>query len=215
MAMGREWHPDCFRCAEEGCALLLEHVQFDGREGEGVYCMVHFEEVSLMSFCCGRLQLTRFLQQHYAEKCFHCKTPIADSEYINISDPLLLPPTAIRTYHATHFFCANCGDPFVDPSSLAKGKEYTLAKPYLVHKGYAYCEGCDLRMYKPKCVRCKKGIAADWIEAGEQKYHEACFKCVVSRVVLLSAYPFALVVISRSPRILCLHSPSPSSRERS
>lgn len=61
MAMGREWHPGCFRCSEEGCGLLLEMIQFDGREEEvetddndtsqeprtelRVYCMVHFEEV--------------------------------------------------------------------------------------------------------------------------------------------------------------------------
>ena len=34
MAFGAQWHPDCFRCDEEGCGTLLEHVQFDGRDGK-------------------------------------------------------------------------------------------------------------------------------------------------------------------------------------
>lgn len=53
MALGKEWHPECFSCSKEGCGVLLEHVQFDGKKdgeeggGEGeVFCMVHYEEVS-------------------------------------------------------------------------------------------------------------------------------------------------------------------------
>ncbi|KAK4700407.1 small subunit ribosomal protein S3Ae, partial [Phenoliferia sp. Uapishka_3] len=46
MAFGGQWHPDCFRCDQDGCGTLLEHVQFDGKDGQ-VFCMVHFEEVGL------------------------------------------------------------------------------------------------------------------------------------------------------------------------
>lgn len=70
IAMGREWHPDCFRCCEKACGQLLEMVQFDGCEEDvedgdedvdnvdetreprkelRVYCMVHYEEVSVRS----------------------------------------------------------------------------------------------------------------------------------------------------------------------
>ncbi|KAI5474192.1 zinc finger, LIM-type protein [Pseudohyphozyma bogoriensis] len=143
------WHPDCFVCEEEDCEERLEHVQFEVTEEEvddeeqddgyggmeageakrvvkRVWCMVHFEE-------------------RFARTCFHCKTPIADSSYLTITDARLLPATpATRTYHALHFFCADCGDPFVDPKSLspAKSKEEAKASPYMVHKGHAYCERC-------------------------------------------------------------------------
>lgn len=120
--------------------------------------------------------------QLYYDECFHCKTRIAASEFITIDDPDLTPPGP-RTYHSDHFFCAECGDPFVDPKSLAKGREYTEALPYIAVKGYAYCEKCDLRKFRPRCAsaRCNKApIAADWLEAGGKKWHEDCFRCVVS-----------------------------------
>ncbi|KAM0752440.1 hypothetical protein T439DRAFT_379500 [Meredithblackwellia eburnea MCA 4105] len=159
MAFGGQWHPDCFRCDQEGCGTLLEHVQFEGRD-DRVYCMVHYEEL-------------------FASVCFQCKTPIADQEYLTITDPSLHPPVGTRTYHALHFFCADCGDPFVDPKSLAKGREGTLADPYMVHEGYAYCFKCDVRLWKPKCSKgCKKGIGGDWVEALGAKWHPECFCCV-------------------------------------
>lgn len=137
---------------------MLEHIQFDGRDGK-VYCMVHYEEL-------------------YASVCFQCKTPIADEDYLTISDPTLLPSVPTRTYHALHFFCASCGDPFVDPKSLARGREGTLADPYMVHDGYAYCQRCDVRLWKPKCKGCKKGIGGDWVEAVGGVWHPECFSCV-------------------------------------
>lgn len=74
VALGREWHPDCFRCADESCGARLEVMEFEGtpedwedaeeghvkaeNEGEDeggpekreslrgkAWCMVHFEEV--------------------------------------------------------------------------------------------------------------------------------------------------------------------------
>lgn len=118
--------------------------------------------------------------------CFQCKTPIADEDYLTISDPTLLPSVPTRTYHALHFFCASCGDPFVDPKSLARGREGTLADPYMVHDGYAYCQRCDVRLWKPKCKGCKKGIGGDWVEAVGGVWHPECFSCVVSY------FPFVL-----------------------
>lgn len=84
-ALGKSWHPDCFRCAEEGCGAKLEVMEFEGTpeeweeeedgEGEGeegekeslrgkAWCMVHFEEVSAFHFricsdCMKRLSASR------------------------------------------------------------------------------------------------------------------------------------------------------------
>lgn len=168
-------------------------------------------ESRCVEFCWRSAELTARAPnpQHYAEKCYHCKTPIAESEYINIADPRLLPPTPLRTYHATHFFCAACGDPFVDPTSLARGKEHTLAKPYIVHKGYAYCQGCDLRVYKPKCVGCAQGIAGDFLETNEgSKWHEGCFCCVVRSGRFSSSSSYSLSFASFPPPISISSAPS-------
>lgn len=116
--------------------------------------------------------------QLYAQQCYQCETPIAEDDYLTVSDPRLLPPGP-RTYHALHFFCASCGDPFVDPKSLARGREGTLAAPFMVHKGHAYCQACDTRLWKPKCGGCGKGVAGDYAEAFGKVWHEECFCCLV------------------------------------
>ncbi|KAM0791141.1 hypothetical protein ACM66B_005627 [Microbotryomycetes sp. NB124-2] len=171
MAMGLTWHPACFKCVEPGCGQLLEHVQFDG-QGAEVYCMVHYEE--------------RFM-----DECYHCKTRIAEADFIKIEDPLLLPPLPVRTYHALHFFCSNCGEPFVDPTLLAKGKvEHTLSRDYVVEKGWAYCEECHVKLFRPKCRGCRKGVRDEWIEVddGQSVFHPDCFVCEVCRKPLSSTY---------------------------
>jgi hypothetical protein len=65
MALSRNWHPNCFICAEKGCGEKLEVMEFEGtpedweepgagEEGEveslqgKAWCMVHFEEVSFV-----------------------------------------------------------------------------------------------------------------------------------------------------------------------
>lgn len=68
----------------------------------------------------------------------------------------------------------------MDPTSLSRGREGTLAAPFMVHDGYAYCEKCDVRLWREKCAGCKKGIGGDFVEALEMKWHEECFGCFVS-----------------------------------
>ena len=140
--------------------------------------------------------------QLFQPKCHQCLTPISDSSFITVTSPLLNAPTT-RTYHSLHFFCAECGDPFVDPSSLLSNKSSTPSRneheeeevvvaPFLVSGGYAYCERCDLRLFKPKCRGCGKGISETEgasIEALGSRFHEACFACSV-RPFSPSAYRF-------------------------
>lgn len=57
----------------------------------------------------------------------------------------------------------------------------------MVKDGYPYCQKCDLRMFKPKCFGCKKGIVDDYAETGEGKWHLDCFTCCVSLYVPTSS----------------------------
>ncbi|GAA5820330.1 hypothetical protein JCM11251_005578 [Rhodosporidiobolus azoricus] len=277
VALDREWHPACFVCAEEGCGLRLEVMEFEGtpedwvddqiaeeeqdgggasseeddedeeevqdssedeegwvkaprvvvegaedeasekkrrkrkvRRGETLkgkaWCMVHFEE-------------------RFALHCHNCHTPIASADYLPITDPLLPPSSSstaatassssaakTRYYHPLHFFCAGCGDTFIDPvayertlhpSTSAAPSSGLEVKPYFAREGHPYCEACDLRMWRPKCPGCRKGLREEdgFLEvplgAGEQqegeapetqRWHEGCFKCSRCSRPLTSIY---------------------------
>ena len=127
-AMGLSWHPQCFRCSH--CGEHLEHFAFYEHEGRP-YCHFDYHEL-------------------FSRRCFHCRTPIVDERFISIDDEQL----GKRYYHDLHFFCANCGDPFVDPKAAAgtagadeqalvadeQGIVQAGGKAFVVIKGYPYCE---------------------------------------------------------------------------
>ena len=131
--------------------------------------------------------------QRFALECYQCRTPIASADYLPLSDPLL-PPRAsyrhpsTRFYHPLHFFCAGCGDPFVDPVSYElQGAAELEACPYVARDGHPYCDRCDLRMWRPKCAGCRKGLREEdgFLEVEGDKWHEGCFQCSVRRHSLL------------------------------
>jgi paxillin len=124
-------------------------------------------------------------------RCYQCRTPVVDVTYITIDEPSL----GKRVYHELHFFCAECGDPFVDPKSLHRNSTISglaqtrvqgsdqdrpiVSKPFVAHQGHAYCENCHVNLRKPKCGRCRKPIREDVIQAMGKKFHEECFVCEV------------------------------------
>ena len=108
-----------------------------------------------------------------------------EEHFITLDDPGL---GGKRMYHEQHFFCAECGDPFLAPKQEQR-KTRTLADGRLegrsrlpgflrmltaicfslvvnpedevgftVYKGHAYCESCHVRLRMPKCKKCKKSI---------------------------------------------------------
>jgi len=116
-AMGQRWHPGCFRCTV--CDELLEHVS-SYESGGKAYCHLDYHEV-----CRGFLSLNSSLRadlllclQNFAPKCYHCKTSIVEERFISLDDPAL----GKRTYHEQHFFCAECGDPFLTPTIGEPGR---------------------------------------------------------------------------------------------
>lgn len=173
-AMNLTFHPDCFVCCH--CSEQLEHVAFYEHEGRP-YCHFDYHEL-------------------FSKRCFHCRTPIVDQRYITINDVDLVGGDAEeRCYHDLHFFCANCGDPFLDPkvaSSAAgsdpmadmiedeDGKVRFGGREFVVHKGYPYCEKCHVNLHKPRCKGCKKPIIeTDFLTALKAKWHLNCFCCQI------------------------------------
>ncbi|KAG1720052.1 hypothetical protein EDB19DRAFT_1779580 [Suillus lakei] len=160
-AMGQRWHPGCFRCS--ACNELLEHVSSFEHEGKP-YCHLDYHE-------------------NFAPRCFHCKTAIIDERFITLDDEAL----GKRTYHEQHFFCAECGDPFLPPSSGGGGLtvtgdgEFDLDDDvgFTVYKGHPYCEACHVRLRMPKCKRCNKSIRDGMraVEALKGKWCWGCFVC--------------------------------------
>lgn len=159
-AMGQRWHPGCFRCS--ACNELLEHVSSFEHEGKP-YCHLDYHE-------------------NFAPRCYHCKTAIIDERFITLDDEAL----GKRTYHEQHFFCAECGDPFLPPSSGSGGLtvtgdgEFDLDDDvgFTVYKGHPYCEACHVRLRMPKCKHCKKSIR-DGMRAVEALGGKWCWECFV------------------------------------
>ncbi|KAJ7052549.1 hypothetical protein C8F01DRAFT_570585 [Mycena amicta] len=161
-AMGLRWHPECFRCSV--CSELLEHVSSYERDGHA-YCHLDYHE-------------------NFAPRCFSCKTPIVDESFISLDDAEL----GRRTYHEQHFFCAECGDPFLPPSQPKAKGELAFSGDgafmsddvgFTVYKGYPYCEACHVRLRLPKCKKCKRSIRDhdQAVEALGGKWCWACFCC--------------------------------------
>ncbi|TDL22871.1 hypothetical protein BD410DRAFT_898084 [Rickenella mellea] len=167
-AMRVRWHPDCFACNE--CGTLLEHVSAYERD-EKPWCHLCFHE-------------------RFAPRCYQCETPIVDERFITLDDPAL----GKRTYHEQHFFCAECGDPFLAPSSAkprtgaGKSGELNLSGDgtyedddvgFTVYRGHPYCEACHVRLRLPKCSRCKRAIREGTaaVEALGGKWCWSCFVC--------------------------------------
>ena len=94
----------------------------------------------------------------------------------------------MRTYHDQHFFCSECGDPFVTPNmkgrtfegdGLFEGGE--VGNGFTVFRGFPYCAKCHAKLRWPKCKKCKKSMApdSDIIEALGAKWCGDCFVCTV------------------------------------
>ncbi|KAL5499003.1 hypothetical protein ACEPAH_1521 [Sanghuangporus vaninii] len=170
-AMGLRWHPQCFKCCQ--CGEQLEHVSSYEHDGKP-YCHLDYHEL-------------------FAPQCYSCKTPIIDERFITLDDPAL----GKRTYHEQHFFCAECGDPFLAPPTTSSKRsgpneinikgdgafdvavdEDGLEVGFTVFRGHPYCEACHVRLRAPKCKACKRSIR-DGMRAVEALGGKWCYECFV------------------------------------
>lgn len=111
---------------------------------------------------------------------------IVDPTYITLNDKEL----GTRTYHDQHFFCSECGDPFVTPGIKTRTFEGDgpfeggeVGAEFTVFHGFPYCSKCHAKLRWPKCKKCKKSMApdSDIIEALGAKWCSNCFVCTVSK----------------------------------
>lgn len=128
-------------------------------------------------------------------------TPIADERFITLDDPAL---GGQRYYHELHFFCAECGDPFLDPSKSSAAPRGPVSHAtqdeddvgFTVYKGHPYCQNCHVRLRMPRCgsslkpglrllpsIGCHKPITEGTIEAVGRRWHLECFTCSVCHSV--------------------------------
>lgn len=188
-AAGQRLHPSCFNCHE--CDTNLEHVAFhpepdskrvarleriaarhtghipdhitddelyeteesDGEPSLRFYCALDFHEM-------------------FSPRCKSCKTPIEGEVIVACG----------AEWHAGHFFCAQCGDPF-DAST-----------PFVEKDGYAWCCDCHTNRYSAKCRKCRKPVTDVVVKALGSEWHANCFCCLVSPNLYISEVEGCLFV---------------------
>lgn len=111
-ALGRSYHPEHFVCAY--CKQELGERTFFERDGE-CFCETDYHNL-------------------FAPKCNYCSEPITGRQKC---------VSALNTtFHADHFFCAECNI------------QFTEDKGYHEHNNQAYCSDCYLNIFAPKCIDC-------------------------------------------------------------
>ncbi|KAK5739073.1 hypothetical protein LTR17_005593 [Elasticomyces elasticus] len=174
-AAGERFHPGCFVCHQ--CNTNLECVAFypepeDKRADrferiaardagmevpippnathDDVLCLEAEDGHPSLRFYCH-------LDFHelFSPRCKSCKTPIEGEVIVACG----------AEWHAGHFFCAQCGDPF------------DARTPFVEKDGYAWCVGCHTNRTSAKCRKCRKPVTDLVVKALGSDWHDGCFVC--------------------------------------
>lgn len=156
------FHPECFRC--DHCHTRLEHVGFFPEPEESR--KKRLEAGGAEAERGGKIRFYCHLDFHelFSPRCRSCKTPIEGEVVVACGG----------TWHAGHFFCAECGDPFNAESRFVE------------KDGYAWCVGCYQKRYSGKCKKCKRPVTETVVKALGGEWHEECFCCTVSLPSLIA-----------------------------
>jgi hypothetical protein len=180
-AAGLRFHPECFACYQ--CGEHLECVAFypepDNKLAERVSRIrarqcgqdIAFlptyptaDDMARLEHEDGTDESQRFFchldfHEMFSPRCKSCKTPIEGEVIVACG----------AEWHAGHFFCAQCGDPF-DSST-----------PFVEKDGYAWCVNCHTHRYSTKCKKCRKPVTDTVVKALGAEWHMGCFCCMVSQ----------------------------------
>ncbi|KAH8727515.1 hypothetical protein GQ44DRAFT_648572 [Phaeosphaeriaceae sp. PMI808] len=177
-AAGLRFHPECFACYQ--CGEHLECVAFypepDNKLAERVSRIrsrqcgedIIFpdthptrEDMARLEHEDGTDESQRFychldFHELFSPRCKSCKTPIEGEVIVACG----------AEWHAGHFFCAQCGDPF-DSST-----------PFVEKEGYAWCVNCHTNRFSTKCKKCRKPVTDTVVKALGAEWHMGCFCCM-------------------------------------
>ncbi len=176
-ALGKNWHPDCFRCAacdkplaaqffERGNKPYHEecfHQQFSPRCAgcnqpiTGKYTNAlgktwhpeHFVCVTCHKPIAGKKFFERD-NEPYCEECFHQQF---SPHCAGCNQPITGKYTNAlgKTWHPEHFVCAQCHKPFAGEKFFERDAE-------------PYCENCFHERYSPRCQICGEPMRAEHLE---------------------------------------------------
>lgn len=160
-AAGERFHPGCFVC--HACSTNLECVAFypePEKQREERMERIRDGQASAEEPDDQALRFYCHLDFHelFSPRCKSCKTPIEGEVIVACG----------AEWHAGHFFCAQCGDPFDSTT------------PFVEKDGYAWCVGCHTNRYSSKCRKCKKPMTDVVVKALGADWHGSCFVCTVS-----------------------------------
>lgn len=179
-AGGSRFHPECFTCFQ--CGEHLECVAFypepSNKHAERVerirarmsgqditYLPTHPtpEDMARLEYEDGTDESSRFFchldfHELFSPRCKSCKTPIEGEVIVACG----------AEWHAGHFFCAQCGDPF------------NSSTPFVEKEGYAWCVNCHTNRFSTKCKGCRKPVTDTVVKALGAEWHANCFVCMVS-----------------------------------
>ncbi|KAH7388718.1 hypothetical protein BKA66DRAFT_527187 [Pyrenochaeta sp. MPI-SDFR-AT-0127] len=177
-AAGSRFHPECFTCYQ--CGEHLECVAFypepsnkhaervqrirarmAGQDIDFIPTHPNPEDMARLEHEDGTDESPRFFchldfHELFSPRCKSCKTPIEGEVIVACG----------AEWHAGHFFCAQCGDPF-DSST-----------PFVEKEGYAWCVNCHTHRFSTKCKGCRKPVTDTVVKALGSEWHAGCFCCV-------------------------------------
>ncbi|USP74291.1 hypothetical protein yc1106_01565 [Curvularia clavata] len=178
-AAGSRFHPECFSCYQ--CGEHLECVAFypepankhaerverirarlSGQDIPFLPSHPTAEDMARLEQEDGTDESARFychldFHELFSPRCKSCKTPIEGEVIVACG----------AEWHAGHFFCAQCGDPFDSTT------------PFVEKDGYAWCVNCHTHRYSTKCKGCRKPVTDTVVKALGSEWHVGCFVCVV------------------------------------
>lgn len=177
-AAGDRFHPGCFVCHQ--CDTNLELVAFypePERQRDERLTRIHARQTGTTLPPAADMTAEAEMQQEmddgdasprfychldfhelFSPRCKSCKTPIEGEVIVACG----------AEWHAGHFFCAQCGDPF------------DARTPFVEKDGYAWCVGCHTNRYSSKCRKCRKPVTDVVVKALGSDWHGGCFVCMVS-----------------------------------